>query len=235
MLPKLSLPEYTVMVPSTKEEVKFHPFLVGGEKLLLMAQASNDSKEIVSTIKQIIKNCVPVFENRNLDEFPAFDLEYLFLKIRAKSVNNVIDLTYRDNEDQKTYDFKVNLDEIDITYTENHTNKIQINDKVAMFMKYPSASMTENLGNAENELDIYFALIRNCIDNIVDEKEIYDFKNYTKEELDEFIQSLPVSSLTQIQEFFDTAPKMEHKLLYVNSLGNNREIVLKTLTDFFFF
>jgi len=238
-LPKLSVPLFDEIVPSTKQVVKYRPFLVKEEKILLMAHSGGTRKEMINAIKQVINNCVVFADGKefDIDDMALFDLEYLFIKIRAKSVDNVVKLNYIDHEDEKSYSFDVKLDEIQIQWNEKHTNKIKVNDEIGIIMKYPTPAITEKLtnGEIENIKDAEFShlLIKECIEKIYDKDQVYLAKEADPKELDEFIDSLTVKVFEDIKTFFDTLPKLHHKIEYTNSMGTAREIELATLDDFF--
>jgi len=230
-LPKIDQPLFEMTIPSTQKKVKFRPFLVKEEKILLIAQQSDSDKDIIRAIKQVLNNCI--VDDVNVDDLATFDLEYMFLKLRAKSVNNVVKLSYRDNEDDKVYDFEIDLDEIEVKKTEGVINKIKINDEVGIIMQYPSASITEELGEYESEVDLLMFFIKKCIAEIYDSESVYVVKEQTEEELDQFIDSLDVSTFEKIREFFEAMPRLYHTLTYTNEMGNERVIELTNLKDFF--
>jgi hypothetical protein len=229
MLPKIIRPEYKLTLPSDGRTLTFSPFLVKQEKLLLMAQSSGDPSEIVLAIKNLIKDCI--VDDINIDKLPAFDVEYLFIKIRAKSVNNIIHLSYKDSEDEEAYPFDINLDELEVSRFPEHSNRIKITDEISMIMKYPTLSM--DIKGAESEVQMYFEIVRECIDKIYNKDEVYNASDVSKEELDEFVQMLPVPAFQAVQDFFDTSPKLVKELEYTNKKGTKRTIKLETLTDFF--
>ena len=231
-LPKIKQPLFEATIPSTKKKITFRPFLVKEEKILLIAQQSGNDGDIVRSIKQILNNCV-IDSDFNVDSLATFDLEYLFLKLRSKSVNNIAKLSYRDNNDGQVYDFELDLDTVEVTFSEKNNPNIKITDTVGMSMKYPSATITDNISEFENEIDLMTFFIRNCIDTIYDEENVYVASEYSEEELDEFLDSLDVSTFERIREFFETMPKLYHKIDYKNSLGEDREIELTNLKDFF--
>jgi len=235
-LPKLKVPLFDVTIPSTNKNAKFRPFLVKEEKILLMAQAGGTKKEIVNALKQIINNCVVLSDGSSVDvdHLTTFDLEYLFIKIRAKSVDNMVKLRYMDHEDQKHYDFEVPLDQIEIVHTPEHKNKIKVDKEVGVVLKYPTATMIlkmEELDIAEEDAALF--MISSCIDYVYDAENVYPAKDETPEELQTFVESLSVSAFTDIQKFFDTMPKLYYKIEYTNSMGTEREIELSSLDDFF--
>jgi hypothetical protein len=202
------------------------------EKILLISQQGGEDTDVIRAIKQILKLCVQD-EDFDVDKLTTFDLEYLFLKLRAKSVNNIVKLSYRDNEDDKVYDFELNLDTIEVEMPEGIDSTIKLSDNIAMIMKYPSSSITDKITQFDNEVDLMTFFIINCIDTIVTEEEIYPASEYTDKELEEFLDQLPVNSFDLIRQFFEKMPKLYHKIEYTNELGNDRSIELTNLKDFF--
>ena len=230
-LPKIDQPLFDMTIPSTGKKIVFRPFLVKEEKILLIAQQSGNDSEIIRAIKQILNNCIQ--DEIDLDTFAIFDLEYAFLKLRAKSVNNVVKLAYRDTEDDEVYNFELDLDAIEIKMPEKINSKIVITDEVGMTMKYPSASITDNMTNFDNEVDLMTFFIINCIDTIYDEENVYVADDFSDEEISEFLDGLDVKSFEKIREFFESVPRLYHKIEYTNSIGNERSIELTSLKDFF--
>jgi hypothetical protein len=233
MLPKIEHPIYTIDVPSLKSKSKFRPFLVKEEKLLLMAKESeNPAPEILSAVKQIVNNCSlePKFDTNKLT---IFDLEYIFLKLRAVSVDNLIKVAYKDNEDEKIYEFEIDLNKIEIIFPEKTENIIKINEKMGVVMKHPSAALYEDKEFLSLDRDYLFELIIRCIDKIYDGEDIYETKNYTKKDIEEFLEGLNTKVFEKIQEFLVNTPKIQYKINYKNAFGNDREIILSSLNDFF--
>jgi len=207
------------------------PFLVKEEKILLIAQQAEDPKEVINAITQVITNCcVSEFDSSRLT---TFDLEYIFIKLRARSVNNVIKLRYRDNEDNQSYDVECNLDEVEITYNPDHNSLIQVNETMSIQMRYPGTDLMQALSPDMNESEIFFELLSKCIDVVIDSGTHHNVSDSTKEEIDEFVSTLDVTTFGKIQEFFQTMPKIKHELKYTNSLGNERTITLDNINDFF--
>lgn len=231
ILPKIDYPIYKIKVPSLKKEFQFRPFLVKEEKLLLMAKESETSSDILSAIKQIVNNCS--IGKLDINKLAIFDLEYIFLKLRSISIDNMIKVSYKDNEDNKIYDFEINLDDIEIKYPEKASNNIKITNKSGITMKYPSAELYDDKEFLSLEKDYMFELIIRCIESIYYEDQIYEAKDYKKEDLEEFLENLNIKVFENIKEFLLSVPKMEYKLEYTNENGNKREIVLASLNDFF--
>lgn len=230
-LPKIDQPLFDTTIPSQNRKITFRPFLVKEEKILLIAQQSGNDTEIIRAIKQIIQNCVQ--EDLDINSLAVFDLEYLFLKLRSRSVNNIVKLSYRDTEDNKVYDFELDLDKIEIEMPDRVNSKIQIDANVGIIMKYPTADITEKMSDFDNEVDLMTFFIVNCIDSIYDEEGVYPSADYTEAELTAWLDGLNVNTFEDIRKFFESIPKLYHKIEYVNENGNNREIELTNLKDFF--
>ena len=191
---------------------------------------------MINSLKQVINNCVLLDNGKDvdIDTLTTFDLEYLFLKIRAKSVDNIVSLKYIDNEDKKTYSFDIALDSIEIQYDPNHTNKIKVNDEIGIILKYPTTSVIEMIDDENiSQADISTIMIKSCMDKIYDADDVYLVKESTEEELEEFIDSLNVKVFEEFQKFFESMPRLYYKIEYTNSMGTERVIELTTLDDFF--
>lgn len=232
MLPKIDYPIYKIKVPSMGKDQQFRPFLVKEEKLLLMAKESSNPKDVLGAIKQVINNCC-MEKKLDVNKLTIFDLEYVFLKLRAISVENTIKVSYRDTEDNNVYDFDVDLEKVEMIYPEKVSNVIKITEKSGITMKYPAASLYEDDEFLNLESDQLFELISRCIESVYYEDNVYTTDQYKKEELSEFVESLDIKTFESIQTFLLSAPKMEYRIKYKNSLGHDREIVLSSLNDFF--
>lgn len=242
MLPKLDVPTYELKLISTNKMVKFRPFLVKEQKLLLMASESTELKDIVSTVKQVVKNCV--LDDIDVDFLPIFDLEYLFLNLRARSVGEIVDLKYKcnnkiKNDDDKEIEcgnlesFKVNLLEVKPIKNNNHNNKIMLSDKLGIMMKYPNFEMLEDL-EGKNEGDLILEMVIDCIDYIFDDDTVYRSKDVAKEELIDFVENLQQKDLDKIQNFFQTAPKLKTNLNFkCKKCGYKEDISVEGLQSFF--
>lgn len=230
-LPKIDQPLFDMIIPSTGKKIIFRPFLVKEEKILLIAQQSENDSEIIRAIKQILTSCIQ--DDIDIDSLAIFDLEYMFLKLRARSVNTIVKLSYRDTEDGELYNFEVDLDEIEVEMPETINSKIEINDTVGMTMKYPSASITDRMKDFDNEVDLMTFFIVNCIDTIYDEESVYVAADFSEEEITEFLDGLDVMSFEKIRQFFESVPRLYHKIEYTNSIDSKRTIELTSLKDFF--
>jgi hypothetical protein len=222
-LPKIKHPTFVTKVPSTGQKVTYKPFTVQEEKILLMARESNDTQETLNSVKQIINNCV-VTENFDVNKLATFDVEYLILQLRAKSTGETVDVTYTFGDEK--IPVTINLEEVKVVFQENHSKKFMITDKIGVVMSYPSL----NIAMSDDKED-YFKRIVECIESVYDDDNVYD--EFTAAEMEEFLLSLPNKSLEKILEFFNTMPKLEHKITIKNNKGEEKEIVLRGLSDFF--
>lgn len=235
-LPKIKQPVFDMFVPSTGKGVKFRPFLDKEEKLLLIAQTGGSNNDMINALIQVIGNCVYNLDGKplNTTSLTTFDLEYMFLKLRARSVDNISKLTFRDVEDDKEYTFEVNLDEIEVFRNPEHTNKIKVNDEISLTLNYPTAAFVVGALAAPTQADVSNRLILDCINTIYDANNVYLASESTRAELEEFLESALTHRVrVQIEQFFATMPKLYHKITYKNSKGSEREIVLDSLEDFF--
>ena len=233
-LPKISYPTYSIKIPSTNKAAKFRPFLVKEEKLLLMAKESENNADILLAIKQVINNCC-LDNNFDNEKLTIFDLEYIFIKLRAFSVDNVVKVSYKDDEDNQNYDFDVDLNEVEVKFPEKNDKNIKISEKLGILMKYPSACLYEDKDFLNLDKDYLFELIIRCIDKIYNGDNIYEAKNYTTKDLSEFLENLDSKTFVTIQDFLMNSPKLLHVLKYKNSLGKEKQITLSSLNDFFTF
>ncbi len=236
-LPKISTPSYFLTLPSTGKEIKYRPFLVREEKLLVLALESEDTKQITEAIKTVIKNCI---ETRSIkvESLPTFDIEYLFLNIRGKSVGEEIEVNVICPDDgETTVPVKINVDEIEVQKFDNHTKTIKLDDHVMLEMKYPSLEqfIKNNFDfNAANDMDQAFDLISSCIEKIYTEDEVWVATDVTKKELTEFLEQMNSSQFKQIEKFFETMPKLSHKIKVTNpNTKVESEVVLEGLSSFF--
>ena len=237
MLPKIDVPIYTVNLVSTGKPVRFRPFLVREQKLFLMASESSDSNEMVGVIRQVLKNCV--LDEVDVDSLPTFDLEYLFLNLRARSVEEVVDLRYKCNNviDEKkcsgVVEFKLNLLQIEPTKNEKHKDKIQITENLGICFKYPTFDMLQKYEKlSENEIMI--RILVDCIDYIYDKDQIYYSKDSSREELEEFIDNLQQKDLEKFKEFFDTMPEIKKDVQFkCPKCSYEEDITIKGIQNFF--
>jgi hypothetical protein len=234
-LPKINTPTYELEVPSTNEKIKYRPFLVKEEKILLIALESNENKQIIQAVKEIVAMCT--FDKIDLGNMPMFDVEYIFLQIRSKSVGETSNLKLLCKDDGETYaDVKINLGDIQVSVDEEHTNKIELTDEMGMIMTYPTIDSFMNTGISEISSSNMLEVIATCILQIYDKKgeEVFDAKDQTKEELNDFIGQLNTKQFQEVQKFFDTMPKLQHTVTVKNPKTKvESEVVLNGLNDFF--
>lgn len=230
-LPKISYPIFTINIPSLGKDVKFRSFLVKDEKVLLVAQNSKDPKDVVLAIKQVVNNCV--LEDLNVDDLATFDLEYIFVKLRAKSVNNIIELKYIDPDDGEKYDINIDIDKIEVINLDKKDKKIQINNTTGMILKYPNANIVYDIKDISDETEMFFSILKHCVHSIYDKDKIYNAGDYTIEEIEEFISDLDVKTLQKVQQFFEGMPRLHHVAEYKTKSGVVKKLELNTLSDFF--
>lgn len=230
-LPKISLPIYQLEIPSTGEKVKYRPFTVKEEKILLVAQESKDPEQEILAAKQILNNCLV---DKNVSELAMFDLEYILLILRARSVDNAIAFSIRDPDTQEPVQLELNIDDVKIIRNPEHSNKVRINDEFTLFLKYPTIDQFIQIVNMNinDPLVSYFIMI-SCLDKLASEDEVFEFAKYTSKETDEFMENLPGDVIKGIQTFFETMPKLRHEMKYVNKEGKERTFVLEGMRSFF--
>jgi len=233
-LPKVNTPTYELVVPSTDEKVKYRPFLVKEEKILLIAMEAQEQSGILNAVKDIVKSCT--FDKFDVRKAPIFDIEYIFLNIRAKSVGEVSTVNLRCPDDNETFvQTEIDLTKVNVQITKGHTNKIELTDEMGMILQYPTLdSFTDSTTviNASNMLDV----IASCVSQIYDKKgeDVYDAKDSTKQEIVDFLESLNSKQFLEIQKFFDTMPKLTHTVNIENPETKVKsDIILTGLNDFF--
>jgi hypothetical protein len=236
-LPKISTPTYELELPSTGKTITYRPFLVREEKLLVLALESQDPKQISMAIKNVIKNCIET-KGIKVETLPTFDIEYLFLNIRGKSVGEEIEVNILCPDDEETYVLKkINVDDIGVQRNDEHDNKIKLDDNLMMEMKYPSLDqfVKSNFDlESDNNMEQSFELIASCIDKIYNEDEVWVAADVTKKELSEFLDQMNTVQFKQIEKFFETMPKLSHTISVKNpKTGVESEVVLEGLSSFF--
>ena len=236
-LPKIAAPTYRLELPSTGQEINYRPFLVKEEKVLVIALESEENKQITNAIKTVIKNCI-LTKGIKVETLPTFDIEYLFLNIRGKSVGEEIEVNVICPDDEVTQvPVTIDLDDIQVQKNDEHTNKIKLDDTLMMEMKYPSLDefIKNNFDfNDENSMDQSFNLIASCVSNIFSEDEVWAAEDCTKKELKEFLEQMNSAQFKDIEKFFETMPKLSHKIKVTNPKTKvESEVVLEGLASFF--
>jgi len=236
-LPKIATPTYELELPSTVESIQFRPFLVKEEKVLVLALESEDTKQITTAIKAVIKSCVQT-KGIKVETLPTFDIEFLFLNIRGKSVGENIEVNIICPDDETTeVPVNIDLDEIRVQKNDEHTRQIKIDDTLMMEMKYPSLDQfIKNNFDFENKnaMDQSFDLIASCVDKIYSEDDVWAADDCTKKELKDFLEQMNSSQFKSIETFFETMPKLSHKIKVTNpNTKVESEVVLEGLASFF--
>ena len=236
-LPKIATPTYELELPSSGETIKYRPFLVKEEKLLVIALESEDNKQITTAIKAVLKSCI-LSKGIKVDTLPTFDIEYLFLNIRGKSVGEELEVNvYCPDDDETQVPVTINLDDIQVQKNEDHTNKIKIDESVMMEMRYPSLEqfIKNNFDfDDKNAMDQSFDLIAACIGKIYTEEEVWSTADCSKKEVKEFLESMNSNQFKDIEKFFETMPKLSHTVTVTNpNTKKENEIVLEGLQNFF--
>jgi hypothetical protein len=236
-LPKIVTPTHELELPSSGQTIKYRPFLVKEEKLLVLALETEDTKQITTAIKTVIKNCVET-KGIKVETLPTFDIEYLFLNIRAKSVGEEIELNIICPDDGETQvPVKINVDDIQVQKNKDHNKKIQVDNSIMMEMKYPSLEqfIKSNFDlSSQNTMDQSFDLVAECIDKIYTEDEVWVSNDVSKKELIEFLDQMNSTQFKQIEKFFETMPKLSHTIKVKNpNTKVESEVVLEGLSSFF--
>ena len=236
-LPTIATPTYELELPSTGKKIKYRPFLVKEEKLLLLALETENSKDISNAIKSVLKNCIQS-RGVKVETLPTFDIEYLFLNIRGKSVGEILEINLISPDDGETpVPVEINLDDIQIQKDEKHNNTIKLDDKLVLEMTYPSLDQfVKNNFDFDGNIDMdqSFELIASCVKKIYNDEEVWAAADCTKKELIEFLERMNSKQFKEIETFFETMPKLSHTVTFVNpKTKNENTVVLEGLASFF--
>jgi hypothetical protein len=238
-LPKISVPTYELTLPSSNKKIKYRPFLVREEKILIMAMQTENMKEITNAVVQIISDCI-ITKDVKVESLATFDIEYLFLNVRAKSVGETVDISVICPDDMETtVNISIDIDRIKVQKTKGHKNIIKIDDDLSMKLKYPSLEQFvennfETDGGSANNLSESLSMISSSVEMIYDKEKSWQASDYTKEELEEFIEQLNTKQFKEIETFFTTMPKLSHKVMIKNpKTGVESEVVIEGLAGFF--
>ena len=230
-LPKIDLPIFEAKLPSTGETIQYRPFTVKEEKIMLIAQEDEDgSQEMVAT-KQVVNNCLL---NKDITELAMFDLEFIFLLLRSRSVDNTITFGIMDPDTDEPIELSMDIEGIELTQPEGHSKEVKINDDFMLYLKYPTIDEFIKIAEADigDPLVNYMILI-SCLDKVASEDEVHEFKNYTSEEIDHFMESIQGGVIRGIQTFFETMPKLRHEMKYTNKEGKEQTFVIEGMKSFF--
>ena len=236
-LPKIATPTYELVIPSSKKKIKYRPFLVKEEKILILAMESEDTNQIANAVKNVISSCI-LSRGIKVEKLSTFDIEYLFLNIRGKSVGEQIEVMVTCPDDKKTkVPTSINIDSIKVQIDDKHSKDIVLDDQYTLRMKYPSLSefIKNNFANIDDiNVDDTFELIASCIEQVYSEEESFAASDCTKKELSQFLEQLNSSQFKMIETFFETMPKLSHTVKVINpNTGVENEIILEGLQSFF--
>ena len=230
-LPKIDLPLYQCELPSTGKKIKYRPFTVKEEKILLTAQESKEPAQIMLAIKQILNNCLYEID---VSDLAIFDIEYMLIQLRSKSVDNMAEFETTDPDTEEKIKLEMNLGDVKVNRNEEHTNKIKISEDYTLFLHYPNIEQFEALmGKEEQTSEDSFNIMIACLDKLASKDDVYKFKDFPKKEVDEFVDSLHSDTIRDIKKFFDTMPKIRHEIPYKNSKGDQKTFVLEGTQTFF--
>ena len=245
-LPTIAVPEYTLTIPSSGKKVKFRPFLVKEEKILLLAMESEKTEEIIDATKTIIQNCV--YGDINVEEMPTFDVEYIFLQLRGKAKGEVLDLKYKCPKCESEIPININIDDITIQRNKEHNKDIKLTEELGVMMKYPNLSLQTKIAQSSKdkpEIEGLFETMTACIDYIYDKESTYPSKDHTDKEMTDFLESLTDNQFQKLSKFFETSPALKHNVeLHCKNkvkgkgkekkeCGYNEKITLEGLNSFF--
>ena len=230
-LPKIDLPLFELELPSSGKKIKYRPFTVKEEKILLVAQESDEPEQTVLSVKQIVNNCLLDID---VEKLAMFDLEYVLLMLRSKSVDNNIKFAIKDPDTEETVELEIDLNEVKVTRDDEHSNRVKINDDYTLFLRYPTIEEFIKIAGADQKdpLVNYFIMI-SCFDKIASEDDVYKFEDYTDGEIDDFMENLQGDVLKTIQKFFETMPKLRHEMKYTNKNGKEQTFVIEGMRSFF--
>ena len=233
MLPKIAQPTFTLTIPSSKRAVRFRPYVTREEKILLMAQSGGSETEILNAVRDVVLACAQ--EPLMVEDLALFDLEYLFLRLTAVSVDNKATVTLKDNEDKKVREFVIELDKVPMVYDETNDSKkkVKVNDTITLTLKYPPATLSQSLKPTDSQTGMALTVVKTCIDKIFDGDTVYSMDEVDDAELSEFVDELPNHATKKIGEYFMSLPHLLHTIHYVNDMGTERTIKLTRLEDFF--
>ncbi len=231
---KIKHPTFETELPSNGKQITYRPFLVKEEKILLLAKESKEVRDIYNAVRQVVTNCV-ITKGFSVDKISTFDMEYLFLRIFSKSVTNSLKIAYLDMNDNKEYQFTVDLDKVEIIKDPEHTHKFKVNDDVGVVMRYPYVSMVDRLPEQLDDIQLTIQLIKECVEKVWDNEEVLDFQEQTEEDKETFLDDLPMLGYEKMKKFFETSPHMYYKIEYTNANGKEQKIEFRSLEDFFSF
>lgn len=232
-LPKIDLPLFEMTLPTSQKVVKYRQYTVKEEKILLVANESKDAMQEILGLKQVVNNCLIDID---VEDLPMVDIEYAYLILRSKSVDNSLDFNIKDPETDETVNLKLEIDDIQLNIGDDfvESSRIKLNDDYTLFLKLPNIDNFIKIIEMDpaDPLVNYFVLI-SCLDKVASEDEVHEFKNYTRNEIDAFMETLTNAVISKIQKFFENMPRLRHEMKYVNSNGNEKTFVIEGMRTFF--
>lgn len=230
-LPKIDLPISETKLPSTGEVIQYRNFTVKEEKIMLVAQEAANGPDQVMAVKQVINNCLL---NKDITELSMFDLEYMMLVLRAKSIDNMVKFNVVDPETEESVQLELNIDDVRLIRNEEHNNKVPINEQYTLFLKYPTIDEFIKISEMDsNDPLVSYIVMVSCLDSVASEDEAFHFKDYTSAEIDDFMDGISAEVVSGIQRFFETMPKIRHELKYTNKNGTEQTFVVEGMRTFF--
>jgi hypothetical protein len=233
-LPKIDTPIFTLKLPSSngKKNIKFRPFTVREEKILLMAAQGEGDEATLDAIKQVINNCLHT--EIDIDDLPTYDIEYIFVNLRARSINNVIELTLTDDKDEQIYNVPVNIDDIKVVFNKDHKYVIELNKNISITLRDPNYNVVQKLSSYKQDDEAMMEMVISTIDKVlVGEDDVLLMKDHTRKEQEDFINSLSSQNMRDIEEFLNTLPKLSHTVEYAREDGTKVEKVVEGMQSFF--
>ena len=230
-LPKIDLPIFELDLPSTGKTIKYRPFTVKEEKILLVAQESNDATQELMAIKQVVNNCLV---DEEAEQLAMFDLEYIMLILRSKSVDNMIEFQVTDPETDKIVELKLDIENVTLTTPDNAQTEVKVNDEYTLYLKYPTIDEYAKILVMDNEDPLVnYVLMVACMEKIASEDEVSHFKDYSEEDVAGFVDNLSADVIKGIQDIFENIPRLRHEMHYTNADGNDKTFVVEGMRSFF--
>lgn len=230
-LPKIDLPIFELELPSDGRKIKYRQYTVKEEKILLVAQEADDKLQELLATKQIVNNCLI---DANVSEISMFDLEFLLLALRSKSVDNIAQIQIKDEDTEEFVSLELDLSEVEVVRDENHTNKVSINEDYTLFLRYPTIDEFIKIAEMdENDPLVAYMIMISCLDKVASEDEVHNFKDYSAKEVDDFMENVTTQVVEEIRKFFDTMPKIRQLKTYTNKNGDVKTFVIEGQRSFF--
>lgn len=230
-LPKIQNPIFELELPSSGEKVKYRSFTVREEKILLIAQESEDIDQSILSIKQVVNNCLV---DKNVDELSMFDLEFVLLTLRSKSVDNAVMFAIKDPDTGERVELELDLNDVKITKDDSHKKEIKVNDEFTLYMRYPTINeFLELVKVGQDDVNANFGIMISCMDKLVGNDEVYKFSDFSPAEIEAFAEDLDSSAVKKIKQFFETMPTLRHEMKYKNKNGDEKTFVIEGMQSFF--